>query len=106
MVKLAFELSLVCETREVEVLESYEQGCVKGMCQRSISEKGEVTSVEERRDVERAAEGACVDLRCDGSRGRLTSRSLMSSTLWGVPQIQYIVRAVDIPVMRGRWCFP
>ena len=26
MVKLAFELSLVCETREVEVLESYEQG--------------------------------------------------------------------------------
>ena len=26
MVKLAFELSLVCETREVEVLESYEHG--------------------------------------------------------------------------------
>ena len=26
VVKLAFELSLVCETREVEVLESYEQG--------------------------------------------------------------------------------
>ena len=26
MVKLAFELSLVCDTREVEVLESYEQG--------------------------------------------------------------------------------
>ena len=26
MVKLAFKLSLVCETREVEVLESYEQG--------------------------------------------------------------------------------
>ena len=26
MVKLAFGLSLVCETREVEVLESYEQG--------------------------------------------------------------------------------
>ena len=25
MVKLAFELSLVCETREVEVLKSYEQ---------------------------------------------------------------------------------
>ena len=26
------------------------------MCQRSISEKGEVTSVEERRDVERTTE--------------------------------------------------
>ena len=23
----------------------------------------------------------------------------------GVPQIQYIDRAVDIPVVRGRWCF-
>ena len=23
----------------------------------------------------------------------------------GVPQIQYIDRAVDIPVARGRWCF-
>ena len=66
---LAFELSLVCETREVEVLESYEQGadtsrahslvfevCVKGMCHRSTSEKGEVTSVEEGRDVERSTE--------------------------------------------------
>ena len=105
VVKLAFESSLVCETREVEVLESYEQGCVKGMCQRSISEKGEVTSVEEGRDVERATDGACVDLSCDEARERLTSRSLMSSTLWGVPQIQYIDRAVDILVMRGRWCF-
>ena len=38
------------------MLESHEQGCVKGMCQRSISEKGEVTSVEEGRDVERATE--------------------------------------------------
>ena len=35
---------------------------MKGMCQRSISEKGEVTSVQEGRDVERAIEGACVDL--------------------------------------------
>ena len=23
----------------------------------------------------------------------------------GVPQIQYIDRAVDIPVVRGKWCF-
>ena len=82
IVKLAFELSLVCETREVEVLESYEQGCVKGMCQPSISEKGEVTSAEEGGDVERATEGACIDLSCDEARERLTSRSLMSSTLW------------------------
>ena len=69
MVKLAFESSLVCETREVEVLESCEQSadtsrahsvvievCVKGMCQRSTSEKGEVTCVKEGRDVERTTE--------------------------------------------------
>ena len=64
VVKLAFELSLVCETRDVEVLESNEQGAdtscahssVKGVFQRSVSEKGEVTSVEEGRDVERTTE--------------------------------------------------
>ena len=68
MAKLASELSLVCQTREVEPLESYEQGVdtshahslvievCEGMCQRSISEKGEVTSVEEVRDVERTTE--------------------------------------------------
>ena len=45
------------DEREVEVLEFYEQGAdVKGMCQRSISEKSKVTSVEEGRDVERTTE--------------------------------------------------
>ena len=47
MVKLAFELSLVCETREVEVLESYEQGAdtsrarslVIEVCERNVSAK-------------------------------------------------------------------
>ena len=66
VVKPAFELSLVCETREVEVLESYEQGCrhvashsfVTGVCERNecVSEKCEATSVEEGRDVERTTE--------------------------------------------------
>ena len=68
MVKLAFELSLVCETREVEVLDSYERGAdtsrahslVIEVCERNVStkfsEKGEVTSVEEGRDVERTTE--------------------------------------------------
>ena len=47
MVKLAFELSLVCETREVEALESYEQGTdtsrahslVIEVCERNVSAK-------------------------------------------------------------------
>ena len=50
MVKFALELGLVSETREVEVLESYEQGAdtsrshssvteVKGMCRRGTSVK-------------------------------------------------------------------
>ena len=47
MVKLAFELSLVCETREVELLESYEQGAdasrahslVIEVCERNVSTK-------------------------------------------------------------------
>ena len=47
MVKLAFELSLVCETREVEMLESYEQvadtsrahSLVIEMCGRNVSAK-------------------------------------------------------------------
>ena len=46
MVKLAFELSLVCETREAEMLESYEQGAdmslahslVAEVCERNVSE--------------------------------------------------------------------
>ena len=60
MVKLALKL------REVEVLESYEQGAdtsrahslVTEVCERNecVSEKGEVTSVEEGRDVERTTE--------------------------------------------------
>ena len=37
--------------------------CEKGMCQRSISEKGVVTTAEEGRDVERTTgDGACDDL--------------------------------------------
>ena len=53
----------------VEVLESFEQGadtsraqslvievCERECCQRSIREKGEVTSVDEGRDVERTTE--------------------------------------------------
>ena len=47
VVKLAFKLSLVCETREVEVLESYEQGAhtlrahslVIEVCERNVSAK-------------------------------------------------------------------
>ena len=47
MLKLAFELSLVCETREVEVLESYEQDAdtslahslVIEVCERNVSTK-------------------------------------------------------------------
>ena len=47
MVKLAFELSLVCETREVEALESCEQGAdtscahplVIEVCERNVSTK-------------------------------------------------------------------
>ena len=68
MVKLAFTLSLVCETREVEVLESHEQGAdtsrahswVIEVCERNVSAKyqreGEVTSVKEGRDVQRTTE--------------------------------------------------
>ena len=47
MVKLAFELRLVCETREAEMLESCEQGAdasrthslVIEVCERNVSEK-------------------------------------------------------------------
>ena len=47
MVKLAFELSFVFETREVEVLESHEQGAdtsrahslVIEVCERNVSAK-------------------------------------------------------------------
>ena len=47
MGKLAFELSLVCETREVEVLEPYEHGAgtsrahslVIEVCERDVSAK-------------------------------------------------------------------
>ena len=47
VMKLAFELSLVCETREVEVLGSYEQGAdtlrahslVIEVCERNVSAK-------------------------------------------------------------------
>ena len=47
MVKLAFELSLVCETRVFAVSESYEQGAdtsrthslVTGVCERNVSAK-------------------------------------------------------------------
>ena len=47
MVKLAFKLSLVCEMREIEVLESCEQGAVTSrahslvieVCERNVSRK-------------------------------------------------------------------
>ena len=61
VVKLVFELSLVCKTREVEVLEFYEQGedtsCAHSLVTKEcVSEKGEVTSVEDGLDVERTTE--------------------------------------------------
>ena len=47
LLKLAFELSLVCETREVKVLASYEEGAdtsrghslVVEVCERNVSAK-------------------------------------------------------------------
>ena len=79
------------------------------MCQRSISEKGEVTSVELpwRKGVMSSVPlRRCVcrlELR-RSSREIDESKSEVINTV-GVPQVQYIDRVVDIPVMRGRGCF-
>ena len=76
------------------------------MCHRSISEKGEVTSVEEGRGVERTTEtvGVCQLQLRRSSREIDESKSDVINTV-EVPQIQYIDRAVDVPVVRGKRCF-
>ena len=99
MVKLAFELSLVCETREAEILESYGQGSeVSARRVKSLPWRKGVTSS--------VPLGRCVcRLELRRSSGEIDeSKSDVINTL-GVPYIQYIDRAIDIPVMRGRWCF-
>ena len=65
----------VCKTREVDVLESYEQGVDTS---RALSLEIEVCE----RNV---------------SRERLTSQRQMLWVTWRVPQSQYIDRVVDIP---------
>ena len=101
------------------MLESCEQGadtscaysvvievCERNVCVNEVSAR-RLKSLPWRKDVTSSVPlRRCVcrlELR-RSSREIDESKSDVINTVW-VPQIQYIDRAVDIPVVRGKWCF-